>query len=103
MSEPPSRTESGRFVPGVSGNPKGRPKRANDFSEVIRGFLEQPTTDGRTRLEELIERLWKEDPRTLLAYGFGKPVETHELSGPDGEPLIDAAVLSLAREVAKKL
>ncbi len=75
------------WKPGQSGNPKGRTRKARALSEAIRAWLEakDPATK-QTRLLALIERLYQEDPKTLLAYGFGCPVKTVELT-PDVEPV----------------
>jgi hypothetical protein len=60
-----------------------------DFAEALRIFLHERSKKypDMTKLGELVERLFKEDPKTFLAYAFGKPVETHEISGPDGGPI----------------
>ncbi len=73
------------FLPGQSGNPEGgtrRRKEAKAVGELIRDYLAQPDEEatkaaGRkvTRLQSLIMRLAESDPRTLLAYAYGKPVE----------------------------
>jgi len=73
------------FRPGQSGNPTGgtrRRREAKALSEQIRDYLAQPDDEatkvaGRktTRLQALITRLAETDPRTLLAYAYGKPVE----------------------------
>jgi hypothetical protein len=80
-AENSAKTAIGRpFKKGESGNPGGRPRTA-DLSKAIRAYLESSLrgNSDKTRLDALIERLYKNDPKTLLAYGFGKPVETHEL------------------------
>jgi len=73
------------FKKGESGNPGGRP-HTTEFSQAIREYLATPLTNrhDKTRLEALIERLYKKDPKTLLAYGFGKPAQTFELGKTPG-------------------
>jgi hypothetical protein len=39
-STPANRTQSGRFVPGQSGNPSGRPKRDEDLAALARTYSE---------------------------------------------------------------
>jgi len=71
-----------QFKPGICPNPKGRPRRAESLGEAIRDFVDKinpKDKQARTFLELLIERLYWKDPKTLLAYGFGKPVETGEV------------------------
>jgi hypothetical protein len=38
-------------------------------------------------LDVIVQRLAKDDPKVLLQYAFGKPIESHELSAADGAPL----------------
>lgn len=73
------------FRPGQSGNPDGgtrRRREAKAVGEQIRDYLAQPDDEATkaaghktTRLQALIIRLAESDPRTLLAYAYGKPVE----------------------------
>jgi hypothetical protein len=78
------------FKPGKSGNPSGRPKALFHFGEYVRTFLYSPAVDGtaKTQLDALIQRLAKEKPEVLLHSGFGKPVESHEISGLSAAPVI---------------
>lgn len=89
------RDTSGRFLPGQTGNAGGRPK-----SQWIKDFLgvSDPRGPGKTRKQWLLESLWTtaidrnhrdhvKAAVVLLAYDVGKPVETVELSGPDGGPV----------------
>ena len=86
------------WKPGQSGNPSGRPKATLDFKQKILDFFEQkhPSAqelsrkmghDVRTRLDVILLRLEKDDPKVLLYYGFGKPVETMQHQGPGGGPV----------------
>lgn len=83
------------FPKGVSGNPKGRTKGTVSLGTTIRAFLAD-----KQRLPLLIERLYREDPKTLLAYGFGKPIESVEVSAPNSEPLFDQ-LIAAARQIAQ--
>ena len=67
------------FLPGRSGNVNGRPQTAH-FGESVREFLHETDSHGKERLRRILERLEKDKPELLLAYGFGKPRETLELS-----------------------
>lgn len=84
------------FSPGVSGNPKGRPKRKTLTEELLME-LDKPCPqdpDGRTWREVIIIA-------TLIHAGKGKPhamqevwnridgkvKDKHELTGPDGGPI----------------
>ena len=75
------RTVKGRFAPGVSGNPSGRPRVDIGFRERCREFvtaegwdilLEMARTPGRDQRPAL---------ELLAAYGFGKPTQAVEHSG----------------------
>jgi hypothetical protein len=58
-----------------------------ELGDAIRAYLATPLPGNcdKTRLDALIERLYRKDPKTLLAYAFGKPVETHEFNEMPGK------------------
>jgi hypothetical protein len=76
MSAPPIlRHEDGRFLPGLSPNPSGRPKGAGAIRELAREYLPA----ALKKIGELIEN---PDPRVALAASqeivnrvFGRPVQ----------------------------
>ena len=55
-----SRDDQGRFVKGVSGNPKGKPKGAVHLSTRIRRVLLQETSGGKKVSDVLAEVLVRE-------------------------------------------
>jgi len=50
----------------------------------------------------LVRRLYDEDPKTFLAYGFSKPVETHSLVQFETEHAVDPELLAAARIIARE-
>lgn len=85
------------FQPGKSGNPAGwtrRRRQAKAVGEQIRDYLAQPDAEATTaagrktsRLDALIQRLAQEDPKTLLAYAYGKPSEMCEVRAAEATPM----------------
>lgn len=76
------RCESGRFKPGVSGNPGGRPAGL----EEIRQLAQQHAPEA---IQKLVDHMRSKDERVsiaacnaLLDRGYGKPLQTAELTGP---------------------
>lgn len=93
------------FLPGVLGNPEGRPKGALNLSAPIRSILEGDVSklpkaiadtirgavgEDRPPLDAMVivallqalqgEKAWAD---WLSQNGYGKPVETHRLEGGD--------------------
>lgn len=70
----------GKFLPGQSGNPNGRP-RQKPFLDWCKDWI---TTKGRDALCKIAEdpdhKQQLEAIKTIYAYGIGKPVEFSEAS-----------------------
>jgi hypothetical protein len=81
------------FRPGVSGNPRGRPRTAK-FSEAVRElFAEMDPKSGEANVEQLVRHCFKKamhgsvrHAELLLAYAESKPKQIIEgqLSGLEG-------------------
>jgi hypothetical protein len=54
----PERQANGRFSPGRSGDPSGRPKTARRLTENLTRWLEEETGDGWTRAQILMRKLY---------------------------------------------
>ena len=83
------------FKKGQSGNPGGRPSRARKQLNELLDETFTPTKRKRV-LKALIERAEQGDHDAitlLMAHTWGKPRQTTEISGIDGEP-IDVRLLS---------
>jgi hypothetical protein len=80
---------NGRFFKGDprAGRPKGTKNKATvAVREMCVSFLDKnywPTLEDRWKEGKVT---WPE-MQTLLAYGYGKPKETHEHTGLDGGPI----------------
>ena len=77
------------FMPGKSGNPSGRSPKVADLAKEVREFLREwhPKSKDKSRLLVLLETLAESDPKVLLHYGFGKPIEMQVANNPDGNAL----------------
>jgi hypothetical protein len=71
-----NRKDNGRFAPGVSGNPGGRPKLPAEMREIFQ-------SKGLEAAEILVKHLRNTDPRVsvaaareILDRAYGKPVQS---------------------------
>lgn len=54
-----SRDEQGKFVPGTSGNPNGRPLKGDTLTDAMRDFLGNTEIgDVRTRKDKFVEKVF---------------------------------------------
>lgn len=77
----------GKFKPGQSGNPTGRPKIAKEIAEMARMHCPEA-------LERLVYWMRMDDPKhsvaaanAILNRGCGMPMQATEISGPEGAEL----------------
>ena len=92
------------WINGQSGNPTGRPKAGKAVSELAR----KHTVRSINRLARLVSRGAEasavQAAQVLLAYGWGRPVQRDELSGPNGGPLaLDLSALMLSLRGRREL
>lgn len=83
-------TPKGRFVKGDprAGRPKGVPNKVTrEVREVARKLVEDPVYQKRLRIRMLKGKLAPGVEALLWHYAYGKPKETHEVTGPDGGPI----------------
>src|SRR5271166_4346446 len=97
--KPPRHT---RFQPGVSGNPRGRPKDAKNLSTLVHDALNEPVVvaeNGRRRklskrqaiIKQLINRLAQGDLKALqMTLALMQDIEQRHETGA-GETVFDAA------------
>ena len=85
--------ESGKFKKGQSGNPNRRPKKLPQLNELLADILGEDK-DGITAAEAILKALRakaaKGDIRAaevLLDRAYGKPKQTTELTGSNGDPV----------------
>ena len=87
--EPANKKNTGRFKPGVSGNPNGRPKIPQDIRDACRAASIEA-------INILLELMRSEDTNagerikaanTILNRAWGTPVQAVEVSGKDSAPL----------------
>ena len=93
------------WKPGQSGNPRGRPPKNRELVDTIKAKIEEGDNN------KVVNKLWGiiesssdekaviEAGKLLMAYGYGKPVQRKELSGPGG----GAIMLTAARKEIAEL
>jgi hypothetical protein len=85
-----TRDEKGRFIKGISGNPKGRPAR--DIEENYRAIMLDAVSpeDWRTIVLKAVDQAKRGNGlarKWLADYIIGLPVQRTEHSGPEGDAL----------------
>lgn len=90
IQENAGRMPDGKFPPGVSGNPAGRPKRKT-LTELIHAKLDDTPEAWNaiinTVIKKILEDKDKEIIKTFWNYTDGMPTQRQELTGKDGDTL----------------
>jgi hypothetical protein len=73
--------EGKRFKPGQSGNPSGRPAGFAEFREKCREHTEDAIRALVLNLADMEGSVRNTAANTILAYGWGKPLQAVEVSG----------------------
>ena len=96
-NQPGERDNKGRFIPGNSGNPTGRPSRSVEeaaLDKFRKHFNNGRFEDTLDALDELIRRRNVRAIELVYEYLLGKPTQRHEIDATVALP--DAlAVLSM--------
>lgn len=83
------RRPDGKFQPGVSGNPGGRPKTRKAVQEYAQlhtfEMIDIQASIARDRRAGKVARIMAS--KEVLAQGWGKPTQPVELTGKDGKPI----------------
>jgi len=87
--EPANKEKTGKFKPGVSGNPSGRPKIPEDIKEACKAAsieaIDILLTLMRSEDTNAGERI--KAATTILNRAWGTPAQSIELTGKDGGPI----------------
>lgn len=87
------------FKPGTSGNPGGRPKRGNPAQKEAMKHAERAVKYQVSVMDDLDE---KTDTRLkaaeyIITRAYGKPVESIELTGEDGDTIRQSLTVTFVR------
>lgn len=92
------RNDKGQFVKGVSGNPEGKPEGTVGFKTMFDQTLKEIAKLNKIKEPEAFQILFKQAYlqakqgnfnyfKDIMDRYYGKPVQSLELGGPDGEPI----------------
>lgn len=93
----PTHLHAKMWQPGVSGNPKGRPKGSISIRDKIRQYLE----DNPMEVERLVHHFVNNNPELMWQMLEGRPAQAHMVGGPGGEPLGEPSIF--LKELADRL
>jgi len=98
-----SETETVAPIKNKGGRPKGSRNKATEF---IKPIAQRYGPDCLEAMVKLIKnpKVKPADKKAcaelVLAYGYGKPVQAHELSGKGGGPILSANVAGIDESLA---
>lgn len=98
MADPANRLSSGRFAPGVSGNPSGRPSGYAEFRALCREHSDKAVATLAARLESEDDHAAISAAKTLLEHGWGKPRQSIDVEGSLTVPTVSLEEAGLTRE-----
>ena len=88
---------------GFTGNPGGRPKTSALREFLLEWLAAKGKGDKKNQLL-IVERMAKIKPDVIWHYAYGKPVETVEISGPDGGAIeVESANVNELRAELKRM
>lgn len=74
------RDEKGRLVPGVSGNPGGRPKSVEEFRSRARKAVDKHVLEMWQTEVSKKGKDWVKCSELLAAYGYGRPTQAIDVT-----------------------
>lgn len=96
-----NRDEKGRFVPGVSGNPKGRPPKEHSLTDAVREFFDANPEKKHELVKSVVNRAVRGDvtaAKLVWEYMDGKATQRTEIKDVTEEP----EELQLLREIVER-
>ncbi len=96
------RDESGRWLPGVSPNPSGRPKSLTELAKICQALTPEVITSLRGVIQTGRGADKVAASRLMLEYGFGRPFQAVDISVTQKQESPEALKAQIEELIAKR-